>query len=72
MRARAILEFDKFYNKDKNIIDIDLLAIVLRREHKIKLGHNKLYRLSKQIKYDHPNLFIIPDEINIKTPENQH
>ena len=69
IQAKAILEFDKFYNVDKNIIDIDLLAIVLRREHKVRLGHNKLYRLSKQIKYDHPELFIIPDEINKNTPD---
>lgn len=69
IQTKAILDFDKFYNIDKNIIDIDLLAIVLRREHKVKLGHNKLYRLAKQIKYDHPELFIISDDINVNTPD---
>lgn len=49
--------FDKFYNPDRNIVDVDMLAIILKRECRIKLGHNKLYRLKKQIEYDHPELF---------------
>lgn len=69
IQAKVLSNFDKFYNVDKNIIDIDLLAIVLRREHMIKLGHNKLYRLAKQIKYDHPKLFDIPPEISKDTPD---
>ncbi len=67
IQAKAIDYFDKFYNPDKNIIDIDMLEIVLRRESKIYVGQNKRYRLAKQIKYDHPKLFEIPPEINKDT-----
>lgn len=67
IQAKAIDYFDKFYNPDKNIIDIDMLEIVLRRELKIYVGQNKRYRLAKQIKYDHPDLFEIPPEINVDT-----
>jgi len=72
IEAKAINYFDKYYNPNKNIIDIDLLAIVLKRECKIRLGHNKLYRLSKQIKYDHPSLFITPDPITKDTKAENH
>lgn len=67
IQAKAIDYFDKFYNPDKNIIDIDMLEIVLRRELKMYVGQNKRYRLAKQIKYDHPDLFEIPPEINKDT-----
>jgi len=42
-----IEDFDKYCNENKNIIYIDMLTIILKREHKIKLRHNKLYRLKK-------------------------
>lgn len=53
----AIDYFDKFYIEDKNKIDVDLMAIILWREEKLKIGHNKLYRLAKQIIYDNPKRF---------------
>lgn len=71
IQSKVIDDFDKYYNPNKNIIDIDLLAIVLKRNHKIRLGHNKLYRIAKQIKYDHPSLFDKDDEVTKDTkPEN--
>lgn len=72
IQAKALDYFDKFYNPDKNIIDIDLLAIILKREHRISIGHNKLYRLAKQIKYDHPNLFEIPITPNVDSKPDEH
>jgi len=72
IQTKAINFFDKYYNPDKNIIDIDLLAIVLKRECKIRMGHNKYYRLAKQIRYDHPSLFVIPDEVTKDTPPEKH
>lgn len=57
IQVRSLNHFDKFYKVDKNDIDIDLLAIILKRECNIRIGHNKLYRLKKQIHYDHPELF---------------
>jgi len=60
IQARLMTHFDKFYFPDKDDIDIDLMAILLKRECRIKIGHNRLYRLKKQIKYDHPNLFQTP------------
>lgn len=58
----AIDYFDKFYEKDKDKININLLKIVLKREHDppIILGHNKLYELRDLIYYDYPKLFNIP------------
>ena len=41
IEAKAILHFHKFFNKDKGIIDVDLLKVVLKREFKINRGHNK-------------------------------
>ncbi len=67
IEAKAVYHFDKYYDKDKDKIDVDLLAIILKREEKIHIGHNKLYRLKRQIEYDHPNLFQIPP---IPTTEN--
>lgn len=61
-------DFDKYCNEDKNIIYIDMLTIILKREHKIKLRHNKLYRL-KKIQFDFPELFDISLEPNKETVE---
>ena len=49
---------------DKN--DIDLLVLLLKRKLRIRLGHNKTYRLIKQIMFDHPKLFeeAPPDNVN--------
>ena len=66
IQAKVMLDFDKFFNKDKMDIDLDILAIVLKRNHKIKLGHNKLYRLKKQIRYDYPDRFEMPDAPTIE------
>jgi hypothetical protein len=69
IQAKAIDYFDKFYNPDKNIIDIDMLEIVLRRELHLYVGQNKRYRLAKQIRYDHPTLFDIEPTINKDTAD---
>jgi len=69
IQAKALDYFDRFYDVDKNRIDVDLMGIVLKREHKIVLGHNRLYRLKRQIEYDHPNLFEVPETPNIKTKD---
>ena len=53
----AMNYFDKFYDEDKNKLDVDMLATVLWKEERIDLGHNKKYRLAKQIIYDNPKLF---------------
>ena len=60
IEAKAILLFDKYYIPDKDTIDVDLLAIILKRELKIPLGHNKLYRLKRQIEYDYPHYLDTP------------
>ena len=54
------------YNVDKNDIDFDLLAMAVKGKLNIRLGHNKIYRLKKQIMFDHPNLFEEqpPDNVN--------
>lgn len=57
IEAKVIVYFDKFYDVDKDNIDQDIMAIVLERECKIRIGHNKQVRLKKQIRYDHPDLF---------------
>ena len=56
-RARGKLHdyFDIFNNVDKN--DIDLLAMACKRKLNIRLGPINIYRLKKQIMFDHPNLF---------------
>jgi len=72
IQSKVIGDFDKYYNENKDIVDIDLLAIVLKREYKIRLGHNKLYRLAKQIRYDHPSLFAIPDVVTKDTKHENH
>lgn len=60
IESKAILLFDKYYLPNKDKIDVDLLAIILKRDLGIPLGHNKLYRLKRQIEYDHPDYFITP------------
>ena len=67
IQAKAMVHFDKFYNPDKDDVDLDLLAIILKRNCQIKIGHNKLYRLKKQIRFDHPDHFSKPDELNTET-----
>ena len=56
--------FDKFFDKDRNKIDIELMTAILFREEGIKIGHNKKYRLAKQIEYDYPDHFIVKPPIN--------
>lgn len=55
-----MLHFEKFYNPDKDILKVDRLFTVLKREEHIHVGHNKLYRLADLIRYDHPKLFQTP------------
>jgi len=62
--------FDKFFLPDKNKIDVDMLAVVLWREEGIKVGHNKIYRLAKQIMYDHPDHFSPRPKINKDTADD--
>jgi len=57
IQAKAMLHFDRFYNPDKDDVDLNLLGTILKREENIRVGHNKLYRLKSQIKYDNPKLF---------------
>lgn len=64
IEEKAMLYFDKFYNVDKNRIDINLLGIVLQREENIRVGHNKLYKIANMIKYDYPKHFIIEPAIH--------
>ena len=67
IEAKVLEYFDVYYNVDKNDIDIDLLAMAVKRNLGVKLGHNKTYRLKKQIMFDHPNLFIEPPAENKDT-----
>ena len=67
IQAKVMNDFDHFYDKDSDRMDVDLMAIILKRNYHIRLGHNKLYRLSKQICFDHPELFNTPSELNSKT-----
>ena len=53
IEAKIINYFDIFYNVDKNDIDVDLLAMVAKRNLGIRLGHNKVYRLKKQIIFEY-------------------
>lgn len=57
LEAKAMTLFDKFYNKDKEDIDADLLKIILSKEFHIKIGYNRAYQLKKLIKYDFPDRF---------------
>jgi len=69
IQAKIIGDCDKFYDPDKDKINLDLMATLLKREHHINLAHNKLYRLKAQIKYDHPELFETSEEPNNKKNE---
>jgi len=64
VEKRVIEHFDKYYDPDKNKIDVNLLYVVLKRSCNIEIGHSKLYKLSAQIEFDHPKLFIEPPEIS--------
>jgi hypothetical protein len=64
IQAKALLYFDKYYMPDKNKINVEDLFIVLKREEKIILGHSRAYRLARQIKYDHPELFETPPAVH--------
>ena len=64
VEAKAVKYFDKFFDVDKGKIDIDMLHVVLLKEEKIRIGHNKLYKLRRLIEYDHSNLFPEPTPIN--------
>ncbi len=67
IEAKILDYFDIFYNVDKNNIDVDLLAMAVKRKLGVRLGHNKIYRLKKQIIFDHPKLFEeVPTE-NVNT-----
>jgi hypothetical protein len=58
IQAKALNHFDLFYNVDKDKIDVELMAIVVKRKVLgFELGHNKSNRLAKQIRFDHPELF---------------
>ncbi len=69
IEAKIIDYFDIFYNVDKNDIDIDLLAMAAKRKLGIRLGHNKTYRLKKQIMFDYPQLFAEAPPENVNTIE---
>lgn len=71
IKSKVIMFFDKFYNHDKDTIYQDIMAIVLERELKIRIGHNKQVRLKKQIRYNHPELFDIVSSPNKDTPDSQ-
>lgn len=62
LEAKAMTLFDKFFNKDKERIDIQKLQLVLRKEFKIRVGHNKAYELKNLIMYDYPERF--PKEVD--------
>lgn len=53
IEAKVINHFDKYYDKDKNKIDIESLKILLEREFNIFIGYNKLYKLKEQIIKNH-------------------
>jgi len=67
IEAKVLDYFDIFYNVDKNDIDVDLLAMAVKRKLGVRLGHNKTYRLKKQIMFDHPKLFEEAPAENVNT-----
>ena len=69
IEAKAMKYWDKFYVEDKSKIDTELLAVILWRKEKIRIGHNKLQRLKKQIEYDHPDFFDVPKSPNVEDAE---
>lgn len=64
------LNFDRFYDADKNKIDVGLKATILKGKCNIRLGHNRLYRLKRQIEFHHhPQLFEILKKPNVETTD---
>jgi hypothetical protein len=57
IEGKAMLYFDKFYDADKRKIDVETMAIILRRKEKIPIGNTRLYRLRKAIMLDYPDYF---------------
>jgi len=41
--------------------------MAVKRKLGVRLGHNKIYRLKKQIMFDHPNLFEEAPPENVDT-----
>ena len=41
--------------------------MAVKRKLGVKLGHNKTYRLKKQIMFDHPKMFEEPPAENVNT-----
>lgn len=52
-----ILKIRKLFTRPDGSIDIDLLRIAARRRLKIKIAHNRAYRLAKMLRFDYPELF---------------
>jgi len=48
--------YSKFKDKEGKI-DVDLLRIVAREDCGVHLGHNRAYRIKKQLKHHHPDTF---------------
>ncbi len=67
IEAKVLDYFDIYYNVDKNDIDVDLLAMAVKRKLGVRLGHNKTYRLKKQIMFDHPKMFEEAPAENVNT-----
>lgn len=65
IEVKLLTIFDKFYDKEKKRIDVEIMATLGRREFGINLGHNKKYRVAKMIKYDYPQHFNIEDDEEI-------
>lgn len=57
LEAKAMVYFDKFFNVDKGSIDIEKMKLVLQKEMRIRIGHNRAYQLRKLIEYDYPDRF---------------
>jgi len=71
IEAKAMTEFDYFYNKDKHSLDIEKLKVILRRKFRIPIGHNKSYQLASLIQYDHPQYFDKAEAINENNQEEK-
>lgn len=54
---KKVLPFADEYTDPDGKIDVDMLRIVSKRKVRIKIGHNKAYRIAKMLKYDYPNRF---------------
>jgi len=64
VKVIAMRYFDKFYNEDKNKIDVDMMKVIIEKEEEISLGHNRKYEIAKLILYDYPELFEPKPPIN--------